>query len=136
MASNLMDMKMVHSDSGFIMQSHNGNEIVKMTQMLVKETHHQDVSAREVKRMINPGMVAMWAVGSADVAAGHAAGVGDGSRIVSGKLSGSVHGSRCPWALSRSRLRHAGNRLHPRNDQPLRARRRTMRPSGHASHGP
>src|SRR5439155_10969890 len=110
MPSNMMDMKMVQCDCGFMMQSHNENEIVKMTQMHVKDTHHQDMSAREVKGMMKPGMMMKYAVGSADVAAGHAAGVGDGSRIVSGKLAGSVHGSRCPWALSRSRLRHAVNR--------------------------
>jgi len=55
MPSNMMDMKMVQCDCGFMMQSH--NEIVKMTQMHVKETHHQDMSAREVKGMMKPGMM-------------------------------------------------------------------------------
>src|SRR5207249_8504864 len=49
MPSNMMDMKMVQCDCCFIMQSHNENEIVMMTQIHVKDTHHQDMSAREVK---------------------------------------------------------------------------------------
>jgi len=50
-------MKMVQCDCGFMMQSHNENEIVMMTQMHVKDTHHQDMSAREVKGMMKPGMM-------------------------------------------------------------------------------
>jgi len=57
MPSNMMDMKMVQCDCGFMMQSHSENEIVKMTQMHVKDTHHQDMSAREVKGMMKPGMM-------------------------------------------------------------------------------
>ena len=57
MPSNMMDMKMVQCDCGFMMQSHSENEIVKMTQMHVKETHHQDMSAREVKGMMKPAMM-------------------------------------------------------------------------------
>jgi len=57
MPSNMMDMKMVQCDCGFTIQSHNENEIVKMTQMHVKETHHQDTSVREVKGMMRPGMM-------------------------------------------------------------------------------
>jgi len=57
MPSNMMDMKMVQCDCGFMMQSHSENEIVKMTQMHAKETHHQDMSAREVKGMIKPAMM-------------------------------------------------------------------------------
>jgi len=57
MPSNMMDMKMVQCDCGFMIQSHNEIEIVTMTQMHVKETHHQDTSAREVKGMMKPGMM-------------------------------------------------------------------------------
>ncbi|TLZ91160.1 MAG: DUF1059 domain-containing protein [Methanobacteriota archaeon] len=57
MPSNMMDMKMVQCDCGFMMQSHSENEIVKMTQMHAKETHQQDMSAREVKGMMKPAMM-------------------------------------------------------------------------------
>ena len=52
-----MGAKMVQCDCGFMVQSHNENEIVMMTQMHVKDTHHQDMSAREVKGMMKPGMM-------------------------------------------------------------------------------
>src|SRR2546426_280138 len=46
MPSNMMDMKMVQCGCGFMMQSHSENEIVKMTQMHAKETHHPAMRAR------------------------------------------------------------------------------------------
>jgi predicted small metal-binding protein len=57
MPSNVMDMKMVQCGCGFMIQSPNENEVLTMTQMHVKETHHQDTSAREVKGMMKPGMM-------------------------------------------------------------------------------
>ncbi len=55
--SGMMDAKMVQCDCGFMVQSHNENEIVKMAQMHVKETHQQDLSPRDVRGMMKPGMM-------------------------------------------------------------------------------
>lgn len=52
-----MGAKMVHCDCGFMVQSHNENELVKMTQMHVKDTHQQNVSSGEVMKMMKPGMM-------------------------------------------------------------------------------
>ncbi len=53
----MMGVKMVQCDCGFMVQSHSENEIVKMTQLHVMDTHQQKVSHKDVMGMMKPGMM-------------------------------------------------------------------------------
>jgi len=53
----MMGAKMVQCDCGFMVQSHNENEIVKMAQMHVKDTHKSDLSMRDARAMMKPAMM-------------------------------------------------------------------------------
>ena len=57
MPGEMMDAKMVQCDCGFMVQSHSENEIVKMAQMHVKDTHKQDLSMRDARAMMKPAMM-------------------------------------------------------------------------------
>ena len=49
--------RLVACDCGFMVQSHNENELVKMTQMHMKDTHKQNVASGDVTKMMKPGMM-------------------------------------------------------------------------------
>ncbi len=53
----MMGSKMVQCDCGFMVQSHNENEIVKMAQMHVKDAHQKSLSSGEVMKMMKPAMM-------------------------------------------------------------------------------
>jgi predicted small metal-binding protein len=53
----MMDAKMMQCDCGFMVQSHNENEIVQMAQMHVKDMHQSDLSARDARAMMKPAMM-------------------------------------------------------------------------------
>ena len=57
MPGEMMDAKMVQCDCGFMVQSHSENEIVKMAQMHVKDTHKSDLSMRDARAMMKPAMM-------------------------------------------------------------------------------
>jgi len=52
-----MGAKMVSCDCGFMIQSPSENEVVKMTQMHVQDTHQKAVSSGDVMKMMKPGMM-------------------------------------------------------------------------------
>lgn len=57
MPGEMMGAKMVQCDCGFMVQSHSENEIVKMALMHVRETHKQELSPRDARAMMKPGMM-------------------------------------------------------------------------------